>query len=117
MPIVMVGTGRRPEHLNEVKVMAHWNNNSTPTGDNTGLRENIKLDFNEPIFDLVFLPANLKRAWQQVRANKGAAGVDGLTIEEFPDWADKHWRQCKVQLLNGEYRPQPVKRVEIAKYN
>ncbi len=95
--------------------MAHWNNNSTPTGDNIALRENIKLDFNEPIFDLVFLPANLKRAWQQVRANKGAAGVDGLTIEEFPDWANKHWRQCKAQLLNGEYRPQPVKRVEIDK--
>jgi RNA-directed DNA polymerase len=65
--------------------MSHWHNNTTPTGDYIELRENIKLDFNEPVFDLVFLPGNLKQAWQQVRANKGAAGADGLTIEHFPD--------------------------------
>jgi len=65
--------------------MSHWHNNTTPTGDYIELRENIKLDFNEPVFDLVFLAGNLKQAWQQVRANKGAAGVDGLTIEHFPD--------------------------------
>jgi len=95
--------------------MSHWHNNTTPTGDYIELRENIKLDFNEPVFDLVFLPGNLKQAWQQVRANKGAAGVDGLTIEHFPDWATKHWRQCFAKLQKGEYRPQPVKRVEIDK--
>jgi len=95
--------------------MSHWHNNTTPTGDYIELRENIKLDFNEPVFDLVFLPGNLKQAWQQVRANKGAAGVDGLTIEHFPDWAEKHWRQCLAKLQKGEYWPQPVKRVEIDK--
>ena len=95
--------------------MSHWHNNTTPTGDYIELRENIKLDFNEPVFDLVFLPGNLKQAWQQVRANKGAAGVDGLTIEHFPDWAVKHWRHCFAKLQKGEYRPQPVKRVEIDK--
>ena len=51
----------------------------------------------------------------QVRANKGAAGVDGLTIENFPAWANQHWQQCKTQLENGRYRPQSVKRVEIDK--
>ncbi len=95
--------------------MSYWPNNITPTGDYIGLRENIKLTFNEPLFDLVFLPGNLKRAWQQVRANKGAPGDDGLTIEQFPDWATQHWQQCKTQLLKGEYRPQAVKRVEIDK--
>lgn len=95
--------------------MSHWHNNSTPSGDNIALRENIKLDFNEPLFDSVFLTGNLKRAWQQVRANKGAAGVDGLTIEQFPDWAKQHWQQCKAQIVKGDYRPQPVKRVEIDK--
>ena len=79
--------------------MFHWNNFTTPTGDYIGLRENIKLAFNESLFDLVFLPDNLKLAWQQVRANKGAPGVDGVTIEQFPDWATQHWRQCKAQLL------------------
>jgi len=57
----------------------------------------------------------LKRAWQQVRANKGAAGVDGMKIDHFLEWADLHWQQCRVQLLKGRYRPQPVKRVEIDK--
>ncbi len=95
--------------------MSHWSNITTPTGDSIALRENIKLAFNEPLFDLVFLPGNLKRAWQQVRANKGAPGFDGLTLEQFPDWAKIHWQQCKAQLLKGEYRPQPVKRVEIDK--
>jgi len=95
--------------------MSHWHNLTTPTGDYIGLRENIKLAFNGSLFDLVFLPDNLKRAWQQVRANKGAPGVDGVTIEQFPDWAAQHWRQCKAQLLKGTYRPQAVKRIEIDK--
>ena len=95
--------------------MSHWNNNTTPTGDYIGLRDNIKLVFNEPLFDLVFLPVNLKRAWQQVCANKGAPGFDGLMIEQFPDWANQYWQQCKAQLLKGEYRPQAVKRAEIDK--
>ncbi len=95
--------------------MSHWHNTLTPTGDYIGLRENIKLAFNESLFDLVWLPGNLKRAWQQVRSNKGAPGVDGVTIEQFPDWANQHWQQCKAQLLKGTYRPQAVKRVEIDK--
>jgi len=95
--------------------MFHWHNITTPTGDYIGLRENIKLAFNEPLFDLVFLPANLKRAWKQVRVNKGASGIDGVTIEQFIDWASQHWRQCEAQLLSGAYHPQPVKRVEIDK--
>ncbi len=95
--------------------MSHWNNFTTPTGAYIDLRENIKLAFNEPLFDLVFLPGNLKLAWQQVRANKGAPGIDGLTIEQFPDWAAQHWQHGKAQLLTGKYRPQAVKRVEIDK--
>ncbi len=95
--------------------MSHWNNFTTPTGAYIDLRENIKLAFNEPLFDLVFLPGNLKLAWQQVRANKGAPGIDGLTIEQFPDWVAQHWKHCKAQLLTGEYWPQAVKRVEIDK--
>ncbi len=95
--------------------MSHWHNTLTPTGDYIGLRENIKLAFNESLFDLVLLPGNLKRAWQQVRSNKGAPGIDGVTIEHFPDWANQHWQQCKAQLLKGTYRPQAVKRVEIDK--
>ena len=63
--------------------MFNWITNLTPIGDYSELRENIKLDLNESLFDEVLSSANLKKAWQQVRANKGVAGVDGITIENF----------------------------------
>jgi len=58
---------------------------------------------------------NLISALKRVKRNKGAAGVDGLTVEELPDYLKQHWPEIKSQLLNGEYRPQAVKRVEIPK--
>lgn len=117
MPNVMVGTRRRAEHLMEGGVISHLNNSTTPTGAYIGQRENMQPAFTEDLFDKVFIADNLKRAWQQVRANKGAAGVDGMKIEEFLDWAKRHWRACQTQLLSGSYRPAPVKRVEIDKPN
>jgi len=95
--------------------MFNWITKLTPTGDYSDLRENIKRDLNESLFDAVLSPANLKKAWQRVRANKGAAGVDGIAIEQFLDWSQQHWKQVKTDLGNGTYRPQPVRRVEIDK--
>jgi RNA-directed DNA polymerase len=54
-------------------------------------------------------------AWKQVRANKGASGIDGITIEEFPEYAHENWKGIKQSLLEGKYEPSPVKRVEIPK--
>lgn len=58
---------------------------------------------------------NILSAWKQVRANKGAPGVDGITIEEFPTYAHENWKVIKAALLDGTYKPTPVKRVEIPK--
>jgi RNA-directed DNA polymerase len=58
---------------------------------------------------------NLKAAWKQVRANQGSPGVDGITIEEFPKYIREHWQDIKRQILEGSYRPKPVRRVEIPK--
>ena len=58
---------------------------------------------------------NLMRALKQVTRNKGAAGVDGMTVEDLPDYLTHHWPEIKSQLLSGHYRPQAVKRVEIPK--
>src|SRR4030042_2807287 len=58
---------------------------------------------------------NMLSAWKQVRANKGAPGIDGLSIEEFPAYAHENWKGIKQSLLQGEYHPSPVKRVEIPK--
>jgi RNA-directed DNA polymerase len=58
---------------------------------------------------------NLVRAWQRVRGNKGAPGVDGMTIDDAKSYLREHWPDIRSQLLAGTYRPQPVKRVEIPK--
>ena len=56
---------------------------------------------------------NLKEAMWRVKANKGSAGIDGMTVEELPDYRDL--LVIREQLLSGSYKPQPVKRVEIPK--
>src|SRR5919201_918063 len=56
---------------------------------------------------------NLKEAMRQVKANKGSAGIDGLTVDELPDY--RELLVIREQLLSGTYEPRPVKRVEIPK--
>jgi RNA-directed DNA polymerase len=58
---------------------------------------------------------NLQAAWKRVKANKGAAGVDGLDIEQTAQWLRANWPQTRQMLLAGTYRPQPVRRVMIPK--
>src|SRR5213596_1800264 len=58
---------------------------------------------------------NLKQALQQVKANKGSAGVDGMTVQQLPEHLKQHWPAIREQLRRGTYKPQPVKRVEIPK--
>src|SRR5215471_12642549 len=58
---------------------------------------------------------NLKEALRRVKANKGSAGVDGMTIDGITDYLKQHWPAIREQLLNGTYKPQPVRRVEIPK--
>ncbi|NOU11714.1 MAG: group II intron reverse transcriptase/maturase, partial [Nitrospira sp.] len=59
--------------------------------------------------------ANLQRALKQVRQNKGAPGLDGMSVDALPDYLHHHWPEIRAQLEAGRYRPQPVKRVEIPK--
>jgi RNA-directed DNA polymerase len=58
---------------------------------------------------------NLKEALRRVKANAGAAGVDGMSVKDLPDYLRENWPRLKEQLLAGTYRPQPVRRVEIPK--
>jgi RNA-directed DNA polymerase len=58
---------------------------------------------------------NLKQALQQVKANKGSPGIDGMTVEELPAYLQQHWADIREQLLKGTYKPNPVRRVEIEK--
>ncbi len=58
---------------------------------------------------------NLQVAWSRVKANQGAAGVDGLDIEQTAQWLSTNWPQTRQALLAGRYRPQPVRKVMIPK--
>jgi RNA-directed DNA polymerase len=58
---------------------------------------------------------NLKQALRQVKANKGSAGTDGMTVGQLADYLKQHWPAIREQLLNGTYEPKPVRRVEIPK--
>jgi RNA-directed DNA polymerase len=58
---------------------------------------------------------NCKEALARVKANKGSAGVDGMSVEQLPEHLKEHWPAIREQLLSGTYRPQPVRRVEIPK--
>jgi RNA-directed DNA polymerase len=58
---------------------------------------------------------NLQRALKQVRRNQGAPGIDGMSVDELPEYLKPHWLTIKADILAGRYRPQPVRRVEIPK--
>jgi RNA-directed DNA polymerase len=58
---------------------------------------------------------NCKQALARVKANKGSAGMDGMTVQQLPEFLKQHWPAIRDQLLSGTYEPQPVKRVEIPK--
>jgi RNA-directed DNA polymerase len=58
---------------------------------------------------------NLKEALRRVKANKGSAGIDRMTVDGIADYLKQHWPAIREQLLSGTYQPQPVRRVEIPK--
>jgi RNA-directed DNA polymerase len=71
--------------------------------------------FPEMMMEAIVDPANLQRAWEQVRRNRGAPGPDGITLTEFPEWFRPQWAAIRQQLLDGTYEPSPVRRKTIDK--
>lgn len=67
------------------------------------------------LIDKVYRPATLRSAWQQVLVNRGAAGVDRLSVERFAGHLDRYLGELGQELETGRYRPLPVRRVEIEK--
>src|SRR5450755_3743795 len=73
------------------------------------------LAIGEQLMEEVCERENCKQALARVKANKGSAGVDGMTVHELPEFLKQHWPAIREQLLSGTYKPQPVRRVEIPK--
>lgn len=67
------------------------------------------------LIDKVYRPTTLAAAWERVKANRGAAGVDGQSVAAFAAHAERYLEELARELKEGRYCPQPVKRVEIPK--
>ncbi len=86
-----------------------------PTGVAQARRDGEHPEAESELLAAILEQGNLSRAWHQVKANHGAAGVDGITIDEFPEKFRAHWPQLRRELEAGTYVPSPVRRVEMAK--
>jgi len=70
---------------------------------------------NEHLMEAIFCTANVRKAWKQVKSNKGKPGIDGLTIEAFPELMRPNWSKIRQSLFDGSYQSEPARRVEIPK--
>jgi len=69
----------------------------------------------QSVWEAVFERMNMQTALKRVESNKGAAGVDGMEVDELRDYLKEHWLEVQEALERGTYRPSPVRRVEIPK--
>jgi len=87
----------------------------TPNGELNSRRVANTPSVNLASVEYIVSTTCIAEAWKKVRSNKGAPGVDGIGIGQFPGWARPKWKLCKQQLLEGLYQPSPARRVEIPK--
>ena len=95
--------------------MSHSVSTLNPSGGVADRRGLTQPALHNDLMARVVGPANLQRAWKQVKANQGAPGVDGMPLEDFPVFARTHWSTVRQALLDGTYQPAPVRRVAIPK--
>ncbi len=69
------------------------------------------------LLEKILSKENMNTAYKRACANKGAGGVDGVTVEELGDYIKENWDSIREQIRCREYNPQPVRRVEIPKAN
>jgi len=81
------------------------------------LRDSTQKAMHENLMEEVISRENATRAWEAVKRNQGAPGIDRMTTGELREHIRKHWEDLTAKLLTGMYVPAPVKRVEIPKPN
>ena len=131
--VVAAGKGRRAERgevfetmsmLNATRQMparagrmgvAHGEAGRDPVSDEAANPRRDTEDTGSALLQAALTRENLRQAWKRVKANKGAAGVDGLDIEQTGRQLVTAWPKIRDQLLQGKYRPSPVRRVTIPK--
>ena len=113
------GPSRRPELVSRGWTAPALPETTTPSGrvPVQRLTEQEHGTSSSDLLERILSPENLQQAWLRVKANGGAAGVDGMTIAQFPAFARQHWGKIRSRLLAGTYHPAPVRRVFIPKPN
>jgi RNA-directed DNA polymerase len=91
--------------------------NGDSTSDETGCPRHETGDTGSALLTAMLTGENLQQAWKRIKANKGAAGVDGLDIAQTARQLMNSWHEIREQLLRGTYRPSPVRQVTIPKPN
>jgi RNA-directed DNA polymerase len=86
-----------------------------PSGEVTMRRVMESPDPNDHLLERILSRENMLKAWKRVKANKGAPGIDNMSVEDFPEYARNKWDSIRESLLAGIYQPSPVRRVEIPK--
>ena len=74
-----------------------------------------RLTENQQLLEMILERANMWAALQRVRQNKGAPGVDGMTVDQAGRYLKRHWLKIRAAILDGTYQPLPVRRKEISK--
>lgn len=78
-------------------------------------RQNNAQEYTGGLLEAILDPQNLNKAYKRVKANKGSCGVDGMTVEDLLPHLKLHGQTLRQSILDGTYRPSPVRRVEIPK--
>ena len=90
-------------------------NTKKPNGGVTMRRVMEQPEPNGNLLERILSSDNVQKAWKRVKANKGAPGIDNMSIDDFPEFAHTQWDSIRDSLMAGTYQPSPVKRVEIPK--
>jgi len=92
-----------------------WGTEEAPSSPPAQTIEATRESHSNHLMERVVSRENLLSALRRVEKNKGAAGGDGMEIKSLRPYLLDHWSEIRIQLLNGTYQPQPVRRVEIPK--
>jgi RNA-directed DNA polymerase len=99
--------------LGRVKVAEH---NSAKYDDNL-TNQTKKEETDESLLDSILDTFNIEQACYKVRSNKGASGIDNISVKDIESYMKEHWSRIESEIRECKYRPSPVKRVEIPKPN
>ena len=113
--MLMLNARRQKSAQAERAGVAHGEAVRDPVSDEANNPRHAIEDTGTALLKAVLTRENLRQAWKRVKANKGAAGVDGLDIDQTARHLVTAWPTIREHLLRGTYRPSPVRRVTIPK--